>query len=380
MRKLLGVVRLGEAGVYGGLAVVPLFAALKGPAYVTLDEALAAGTLVVGELGEGAVPALVAENRGDTAVLVLDGEELVGAKQNRIANTAVLIAAGARIILPVSCVESGRWHDVAPEMMVSRDMAAHSVRSVARESVDMALRSGGSYRSDQGAVWEAVADLHDRAHVDSETDAMHAAFDTYEEELAEYREHFPLVEGQNGVLVLYRGRVAGMEVVSRTEVYAHLHRKLIDSYSMEAVVDGADGAFEPAVLAAFTEKLQSLSGEEFPTPGMGRAMRYSCDGLLGSALVVRGTPVHVAFFVSETIGGSGRGPCVRRQSAPRSRTATAPIASVAAATCQEGSANAKNDRAKGTARIAPRATAMPARRATFQGASGRSRISMILSP
>jgi len=307
MQKLLGALRLGEAGVHGGLAVVPLFATMKGPEYVTLGEALAAGTLVVGERGGGTVPELVTENRGDRAVLVLDGEELVGAKQDRVANTTVLIAAGSQVVLPVSCVERGRWHDVAPGMIGSRVMAAHSVRSVARESVGAALRRGGSYRSDQGAVWDAVGHLHDRAHVDSETDAMHAAFDTYEPELAEYRERFPLARGQNGVLVLHRGRVAGMDIVSRPEAYAHLHRKLIDSYAMEAVVDGADGAFEPAVAASFMEKLRDLAGEEFPTPGTGSAMRYSGDGVLGSALVVRGTPVHVAFFVSETAGDTGRG-------------------------------------------------------------------------
>jgi hypothetical protein len=307
LNKLLAGLRLGEAATHGGLAVVPLFAVLKGPAYVTLGEALAAGTLAVGEVGGGTVPELVAQNRGDRSVLVLDGEELVGAKQNRVANTTVLIAAGARIVLPVSCVERGRWHDVAPGMTGSQVMAAHSVRSVARESVGAMLRSGGDYRSDQGAVWEAVGDLHVRAHVDSETDAMHAAFETYEEELAEYRERFPLVAGQNGVLVVQGGRVAGMDVISRPEAYAHLHRKLIDSYSMEAVVDGAKGRFEPATASAFVEKLHAVVGEEYPTPGTGRAMRYSGEGVLGSALVVRGTPVHVAFFASESAGHGGGG-------------------------------------------------------------------------
>jgi hypothetical protein len=37
-------------------------------------------------------------------VLILDGEELVGTKQNRIVNTTILVAAGCEIVIPVSCV------------------------------------------------------------------------------------------------------------------------------------------------------------------------------------------------------------------------------------------------------------------------------------
>jgi hypothetical protein len=38
-----------------------------------------------------------------------DGEQLVGAKQNRILNMTVLVAAETEVTIPVSCVERGRW-------------------------------------------------------------------------------------------------------------------------------------------------------------------------------------------------------------------------------------------------------------------------------
>ena len=54
-------------------------------------------------------PICWSRTRGDIRVLFLEGEELVGAKQNRILNTSVLLPARSKIKIPVSCVERGRW-------------------------------------------------------------------------------------------------------------------------------------------------------------------------------------------------------------------------------------------------------------------------------
>src|SRR5829696_3516770 len=75
-----------------------------------LDEALEGGTLHVEELDEGgSVPELRIVNVGTVPVLILEGDELIGSKQNRTVNSSVLVAAASEIVLPVSCVERGRW-------------------------------------------------------------------------------------------------------------------------------------------------------------------------------------------------------------------------------------------------------------------------------
>jgi len=54
----------------------------------------------------GSVPFLQVANGADRPLLLLDGEELIGAKQNRILNTTVLVAGHTEVTIPVSCVES----------------------------------------------------------------------------------------------------------------------------------------------------------------------------------------------------------------------------------------------------------------------------------
>lgn len=111
LRETIGELRFGSPLSDGPLSILPLRAKTEVKArYVLLHQALERGRLSITEVDEaGSVPYLVARNRGPWPVLIFDGEELVGAKQNRIANATILVSVG-KAVLPVSCVEQGRWH------------------------------------------------------------------------------------------------------------------------------------------------------------------------------------------------------------------------------------------------------------------------------
>src|SRR5690242_13337551 len=103
--------RIGPPLRHGALTVFPLLGGGAHPVdYLLSDEAMEAGTVTVEEASrEGSVPDLLVRNKGDRRALFLEGEELRGAKQNRILNTSVLVPAHAKLPIPVSCVEQGRW-------------------------------------------------------------------------------------------------------------------------------------------------------------------------------------------------------------------------------------------------------------------------------
>src|SRR3712207_601380 len=75
--------RIGEPDVAGALVVFPIFGAEPRQAYRPFAEARQHGVRL-GELeGHASVNDLVIENPTDTPVLLYEGEEVLGAQQNR---------------------------------------------------------------------------------------------------------------------------------------------------------------------------------------------------------------------------------------------------------------------------------------------------------
>ncbi len=101
--------RVGEPDLAGPLTVFPIFGPAPQLEYVAFAQGRTAG-VIIKELESGpSVRDLVVDNPTRTAVLLYEGEEVLGAQQNRNFDTSVLIPAGERLQVPVSCMEAGRW-------------------------------------------------------------------------------------------------------------------------------------------------------------------------------------------------------------------------------------------------------------------------------
>ena len=306
---LLASVKLGAPVRQGSLTLLPVFAELPlGPDYLSLTEAVDSGVLAVTEVNEGgSVPELVAENAGTRPVLIVDGEELAGAKQNRVLNTTVLIAANTKVVIPVSCVEQGRWYHVSSRFGVSRHHSAHNVRARTYETVTGSLRATGFYRSDQGRVWQEVAKISEEADVQSPTFAMHDVYEERKADIDEFSAGMPLLDGQNGLAVARDGRVIGIDVVSRPGVYGQLHDQLVRSYVFESWHEkrDCDIAADEKAAKIFIAELGDAAASSHESPGAGISYRYTAPGVVGSALVCDDALLHAAFFA---IDGEFAGP------------------------------------------------------------------------
>lgn len=317
IQELMNGLETAAAQRHGNLLVIPLrHRAPAGPAYVGLRQALAAKTLrIVEKDGGGSVPELVVVNKGETGVLILDGEEVCGAKQNRVLNTTIMVQPGESILVPVSCVEAGRWRSVSRCFEDSDQILSASARTGKCERVTENLRSCGVYDGDQDAVWRDVGLLLEDAGADSPTSAMSDAFLQRSEQLDAYQKAFPLLEGQAGLIVVSHGRVASLDVLSRPEVYADLHGKLVRSHAVEAYPSLGRAPLVPedkvdpeALVSAFLDDARHGKEEVFPSRGAGQDHRLRGIDTAGSALVVDEAAVHLALFPRSSSRGEPKRP------------------------------------------------------------------------
>jgi len=119
IKPYLDQIKIVRKQSFRNMAMFPLLSAETSDLdCLLLDEALREGWVEVVEVSEeGSVPELRITNKSPKMVLLLDGEELVGAKQNRIVNTTILIQGNTTMVIPVSCVEQGRWSYHSPPFL-----------------------------------------------------------------------------------------------------------------------------------------------------------------------------------------------------------------------------------------------------------------------
>jgi len=282
-----------------------------GPEYITLKEALERGVFTVTEVSEGgSVPELMVANKGDVPVLLLDGEELRGAKQNRILNTTILVAPKSSTKVPVSCVEHGRWSYQERNFKESGNVMHREMRMLNAQKVSASLMRERQFRSDQGEIWDKVDELHCVMDVPERTGAMRDVYAAKEGDLEGYLKSFRLADGQKGILVFVDGKAAGMDFVSREAAFATLFPKLIKSYAMEAMIlterhkrgrgkgDAGQALAKPAADEAreFLKRAAASDEKKYESVGLGWSYRYAGPGIVGSALAYNENVVHMAFF------------------------------------------------------------------------------------
>ena len=152
LRPFVASLVVGDPINHLNLTVIPLRGNGQAPIdYVLGSDAIEAGTLTVTEIDEGgSVPELLVISTTDQMVLLLDGEELIGAKQNRILNTSILLPPRAnKVKIPVSCVEQGRWRHVSPAFAMG-SYSPSRLRARKSRHVSRSLMEHGVAASDQG--------------------------------------------------------------------------------------------------------------------------------------------------------------------------------------------------------------------------------------
>ena len=312
IESFFATVHLAEPQSHGPFRVWPVVlddpaASDAEPPYLPLRTAMASGAVQVEEVGEGSVPNVRVRNRGKQPVLFLFGEQIVGAKQNRVSNASFLIDGESETVIDVSCVEAGRWEErpvrrfEASEDFAPVGLKAKMARAVSKSSVTSgASTSGVRFTADQREVWDEIA------HSIEVSDAIapSSAWSDVAEQTRVRREdqlaHFPVQPGQVGVVAARHDAVMGLEVVGSPPVYAHHHRGLLGAFLHEEPDERSVRPLQPRFIAPepFLQALLHAPTRSGPSLGLGEDIRFRIAEVGGCALAHEGL-VHLTAFAQD---------------------------------------------------------------------------------
>ncbi len=290
--------RAGEPFREGRLEIVPLLLDGDGETapVVLTRPAVEAGVLEIVERDQGVVQELLAWNKGSAPVAILEGDTLVGCKQNRVVAHSVIVAPGTSVVVPVGCMEHGRWHHESRHFSVGDVKMAPHVRRHTVVDVKEATRAGHAPTLDQGRLWRDVAQEIAACGARSDTSDY---YKVVEQEGRDARQRARALEprpGQVGALVVADGVLVGLEASGHHGLWSALSEPTLASYLMgwhrgsESLRDARASAAE------WLSRAQEAQVLARPGLGIGVDLDVRGSSLSGVGLALDAFTVHVAVF------------------------------------------------------------------------------------
>jgi hypothetical protein len=290
---------VGKPDVAGPLALFPLFGPEARLEYQSFAQGCAHGVTIKELDGGASVRDLVVANPTSVPVLLFEGEEVLGAQQNRTFDVSVLVGAQSTLRVPVSCVEAQRWDGRRrAEAFGPAPHAAHPrLRRMKNAQAAVQLAAGQDPRADQGAVWAEVDERLHALAAHAPTRALHDGFAARATELRGLTGGLSMKSGQTGMLVAIGDEFVVLDRVSQPNVLDSLFEPLVRGYALDAL--GACEVEPPTrgEAEALMSRVFSADVVERDGIGAGRDVRLRDGDLTGAGIVSGSELIQLSVFV-----------------------------------------------------------------------------------
>ncbi len=289
----------------GGLSVFPLVSSKQLKTKVKSGMSMVArGKVRVQEVDEsGHVPTLFVRNHGDYHVLFLEGDQLVGAKQNRICNSSLLIAPKSHALIPVSCVERGRWHPKSEAFSSSPNAATPSMRSVLKVTKMHSMVAGKEegnadvHHADQGEVWEEV-DRMETMHASlSQTNSMDEVFKHREQQFTDYAKAISYVPESMGWVIAIGGSIRAVDLFGNRKLCKKAWNRILRGSALEAMTSGGKCKVDQQSVDQLLQDLRKLPWKSVSAVSAGEEFVAVDKKRIGSSLTLDNQLVHLSVVV-----------------------------------------------------------------------------------
>ena len=236
---------LSRPMTYKGLTLVGISSPNKtdGQRYLTLSEGIRSGNVKIAEVSEsGNVPKLSIQNHSTQPLFIMDGEELVGAKQNRITNSSFVISPHCTTTIPVSCVEQNRWSYNSRNFATSDNI----IFNKGRKEKFQDIHDRNDYQADQGKVWGNINEKMSNLNSQNRTASMNRVYEDKNNTLNDYVSKFKSQHNDIGVIYAIGNRIEGVDIFHGNYLFKHFLPKIIKSCVLEILDQGINSSHIPA--------------------------------------------------------------------------------------------------------------------------------------
>ena len=253
---------------------------------------------VIDELNDASVPDLTVTNPGKTPLLLIEGEQFIGGKQNRTVNISVLVAAGATLEIPVSCLEAGRWGRQR-DFQSAATSTPRRVRRTIHDAVAAQAGTASARRGAQGEVWAGIDASLREMRMSSPTAAIADADQVFTRDrdrgaAAEELARLGPLPGQYGFVVTHGPRIVGTEVFGDPELLKPHWPALTRSYLLEEPIASGWPSADRVLRA-----LRGISRAAYKGSsglGLGQERHFTNEKGAGQALTLGCAVVHASAF------------------------------------------------------------------------------------
>jgi ARG/rhodanese/phosphatase superfamily protein len=267
--------------------------------YMSLSNAIKKDLLEIREISkEGDVNNLAVFNLAKEYVFIMDGDILEGAKQNRVVNTSVLLAPNSKMILPVSCVEQGRWNSVSDKFKEANYTAPIRMRAKKTQRVKENLDQSRGHESNQSEVWDDVHNYHMSFDVNSETSNLSDIYNSKSIEFDSYINAFSLEPDSNGIALIVKKQLLSVDVFNSKNIYMEYFTKILksaafESFQLKKSKDHPTEAESKYKTLTFFDSLDNIDYTEYDGPGVGIEKRFQSENLAGVELSYKKHMIHL---------------------------------------------------------------------------------------
>ena len=288
VNAFLATLRVAEPQSHKNLTIMPLMSdRTKDLRLKTLEEAIDTGDIDISEIdGGGSVPKLKIANKGDVAVLILQGSIIKANLQDRAIKHNIIVFPHTVIEGDVFCIESQRW----------RPSNRKAYKSKSHLSSDIRMNFS---KEDQSSVWRKIEEKRQRMGVRGETNSADYIYEAYQKELEEYKGAFVMKPEYSGIIGLIEGRPISISISGVKGIFNRQFGDLLSSLAIDAldkIYCEEIRQHHPLTVEQFLSEVVGSGKAEHDAIG-GRGIEFKGDKVLGGCLINNETVIQLEAFM-----------------------------------------------------------------------------------